>query len=292
MSWLGKALGGAFGFVMGGPLGAALGVALGHQFDQAEPAIQFEDIGESPEEIESLRHDFFVSVFQMMGYLAKADGRVSESEIRCARDIMDRMRLDEGARYLAMRLFSEGKSDRFAIDSSIEMLRRSCGHHTHLFRVFVSLQLELALADGSINRQEEAALLQICDQLGFSRYELYGIKARLETGRRFGGFHDHDQRNKRSRGKFWEGDHQSWESKRGSIDTSSDIQEAYDVLHLRATASEDEIKKAYRRLISRHHPDKLVSKGQDQDLESVQKATERTQQIQKAYNLICKARRF
>ena len=68
----------------------------------------------------------------------------------------------------------------------------------------------------------------------------------------------------------------------------SDIQRAYAILELRSTASEAEIKKAYRRLISRHHPDKLVSQGYG--TESLQSATETTQKIQSAYDLICKLR--
>ena len=162
MSWLGKVVGGAFGFVMGGPLGAALGAALGHQFDQAGSEIRFESLGVSSEETEVLRQAFFIGVFQVMGFVAKVDGRVSEAELNVARRIMDRMVLSDAPRLLAMRLFNEGKADRFALDEVIDAFRISCGQYAHLPRLFMAIQLEVALADGPVNHQEEAALLQIC----------------------------------------------------------------------------------------------------------------------------------
>jgi DnaJ like chaperone protein len=289
MSWLGKVVGGAFGFVMGGPLGAALGAALGHQFDQGGPEIRFETLGASPEETEVVRRAFFMGTFQVMGFVAKADGRVSESEIAVARHIMDRMQLTEDLKLLAMRLFNEGKDDRFGVASAIEEFRACCSLHAHLPRLFMALQVELALADGSVSRQEEATLLQICDQLGFSRYEYFGIKTRLEAERRFGGMGSQGNAHHQS-GRFREEYRQRQQTHTESLGIRTELQEAYAILQLRATASEVEIKKAYRRLISRHHPDKLVGKGQGS--ESVQKATEMTQKIQKAYDLICKARGF
>lgn len=286
MSWLGKVVGGAFGFIMGGPLGAALGAAFGHQFDQNGPEIHFEGLGANPSETEVLRRAFFVGVFQVMGYLAKVDGRVSESEIGVARDIMTRMLLTEDLKILAMRLFNEGKADRFAMSIAVEQFRSACQSYPHLLRAFIALQLELALADGTVNAKEEAALLRICDQLEFSRYEFFGIKTRLETERRFGGVRGHGSRP----GAFWEETRHRQRSQTESLGLNTEIHEAYAVLQLKSSASETEIKTAYRRLVSRHHPDKLVGKGHDEG--AVQRATEITQRIQKAYDLICKTRGF
>ena len=289
MSWIGKVLGGAFGFVMGGPLGAALGAAIGHQLDQGDPEIRFESLGATPDETESIRRAFFVGVFQVMGYVAKADGRVSESEINVARRIMDRMSLSEDLKLLAMRFFNEGKTDRFRVSNALDEFRVSCTKQPQLLRLFIGLQLEVALADGSIHRQVNLALLEICDQLEFSRYEFFGIKARLEAEQRFGGLGGRENTGPRS-GRFRHEYRERSGSYTEEIGVRSEIQEAYTVLQLSTTASETEIKKAYRRLISRHHPDKQVGEGRG--AESVQRATEATQKIQKAYDLICKARGF
>lgn len=285
MSWLGKVVGGAFGFIMGGPLGAALGAAFGHQFDQNGAHIQFEGLGANPSDTEVLRRAFFVGVFQVLGYLAKVDGRVSESEIDVARGIMNRMLLTEDLKILAMRLFNEGKADRFAMSIAVEHFRSACQPYPHLLRAFIALQLELALADGAVNAQEERALLRICDQLEFSRYEFFGIKTRLEAEHRFGGVRGRGPRT----GGFWEEPRQGrWSSP--ETHGKSELMEAYAVLQLKSSASETEIKTAYRRLVSRHHPDKLEGKGYDGN--ALQQATEATQKIQKAYDLICKTRGF
>src|SRR5690554_6549827 len=106
MSWWGKVIGGAFGFALGGPLGAALGAALGHNFDRGMG--QQARIGSSHDQ-ERIQSAFFTATFSMMGYIAKADGRVSETEIAMARDIMGQMRLTPEQRKVAIRLFEEGK---------------------------------------------------------------------------------------------------------------------------------------------------------------------------------------
>ncbi|MEZ5583570.1 MAG: hypothetical protein R3F37_13240 [Candidatus Competibacteraceae bacterium] len=84
--WWGKLVGGGLGFMMGGPLGAMLGIAVGHNFDngfhwpnRTEPAL-----GGKGE----LKTVFFNATFQVMGHLAKRDGRVSENEIAAAQAVM------------------------------------------------------------------------------------------------------------------------------------------------------------------------------------------------------------
>jgi DnaJ like chaperone protein len=51
-----------------------------------------------------------------------------------------------------------------------------------------------------------------------------------------------------------------------------------------------EIKKAYCRLMSQNHPDKLVSRGLPKEMLAM--ATKKTKAIQKAYELIERARRL
>jgi len=60
------------------------------------------------------------------------------------------------------------------------------------------------------------------------------------------------------------------------------------VLGVTAQADDDEIKKAYRRLMNQHHPDKLVSKGLPEEM--IRLATQKTQEIKAAYERIRQAR--
>ena len=89
MKWMGKVTGGLLGALAIGPIGAALGVLLGHQFDEDSAAAP-EALPE--EDLRAISERFFRATFHVMGYLAKADGRVSEPEIAAARAVMAELR--------------------------------------------------------------------------------------------------------------------------------------------------------------------------------------------------------
>ncbi len=104
MSWWGKALGGAFGFMIGGPLGALMGIAFGHNFDRGMNKL---GSGDWQAEQEQMQAAFFTATFSVMGYIAKADGRVTADEIRLAEAVMDRLGLSAQMRESARKLFNE-----------------------------------------------------------------------------------------------------------------------------------------------------------------------------------------
>ena len=291
MSWIGKVIGGAFGFVMGGPIGAALGAALGHQLDQGGfENFRLDGAGFGAEDAQRLQMTFFGATFQIMGHIAKADGRVSEAEIEAARAIMNRMMLPDHLRKSAMRLYNDGKREGFDLNGVLDQFQAECRGRAYLIRMFITLQVEAALADGRLTPAEEGLLLRICDRLHFSRYEFFGIKTRMETERRFAGFgpgggfrqeQNHQQHYQR----------QQWQHRyEPPRPRETPISEAYAALGLTPSATDSEIKRAYRKLISQHHPDKLAAKGVSP--ERMKQATEQTQKIQKAYDAICKVRKL
>ena len=287
MSWLGKFVGGTLGLLMAGPLGAALGAALGHQLDQGDLDLSEHLDGLALENAERLQRAFFFSLFQVMGHLAKADGRVSGAEIGAAREIIHRLQLSAELRVMAMRLFNEGKQDRFSLNHAMNSLVPELIHHPIMVRTFVSLLVETALADGAMKIAQERVLLEICASLQFSRYEYSGIRARLEAERLFGRFRM--GRRPRMHHSASQGESSERQS-RSSQESVQGIHSAYAVLGLTSIASAAEVKRAYRRMISRHHPDKLTAKGAP--VEAIQNATQETQKIQKAYEAICRARNF
>ncbi|WP_236102136.1 co-chaperone DjlA [Methylotetracoccus oryzae] len=272
MSWLGKVLGGAFGFLMGGPLGAILGAAAGHQYDRGrrgperlEPRLE---IGDQ----RRVQMAFFTATFSVMGHLAKADGAVSAAEINAAKAVMDRFELSTELRRAAIQLFTEGKKQGFPLNDALEQFRNECHHRYPLFRLFMEVLLEMAYADGPLRFSEERLLLQICDRLHLSRLDFYALKARVDAAQRLA--------------------HTGYERTRPRSPPPpprrSALDEAYIVLGIRPTASDAEIKSAYRRMIGQHHPDKLVASGAPE--ERVRSATVKTQQIRKAYELIVEQR--
>jgi DnaJ like chaperone protein len=267
MSWLGKIFGGAFGFLMGGPLGAILGASLGHQFDIGmDHSLTDESLG--PGDAHRVQMAFFTATFSVMGHIAKADGRVSEAEINMAKQIMGQLALSEAMRTTAINLFQQGKNNDFPLDDVLDQFRRECHRRTNLIRMFLEIQLQSALADGQLHAIEDQLLLHICHRLGISRFEYERIKLQVNAQQRFYSYQQQSQH---------------------PVKKQDNISDAYAILGLTSGASDSDIKKAYRRLISQHHPDKLVAKGLPEEMMTL--AKEKTQRIRKAYETITEARK-
>ena len=259
MSWWGKALGGAFGFMIGGPLGALMGIAFGHSFDRGLGGIDKTDWGADQERIQAA---FFTATFSVMGYIAKADGRVTRDEIKLAEAVMDRLGLDAEMRSSARKLFTEGKAEDFPIDEVMVQFRRETHRRTTLIQMFLEIQLQAAYADGVMHPAEKEALVNICRHLGVDPSQLDRLEEMLRAGFGQSGYEP-------SAGK-------------------TSLKDAYKLLGVDEGVSDAELKKTYRRLMSQHHPDKLVAKGLPEQM--IRDATEKTQQIKAAYELIKKSR--
>jgi DnaJ like chaperone protein len=265
LNWWGKLLGGTFGYLLAGPLGALIGAALGHNFDKGLGASlrgQFE-----PGAQERVQTAFFTALFSVMGHLAKADGRVSEDEIALARNVMQRMNLNEMMRQTAMRLFSEGKQPDFVLDDVLNQFRVECHRRRNVMQMFVEILMHAAYADGNLHPAEHQVLEKVRLALGFSRQEYQHIEALVRNARHFGG------------GGF---------DREPPATGKASLSEAYEILGVSKTASDAEVKKAYRRLMNQHHPDKLVSRGLPEEM--IKLATEKTQEIKQAYELVKQSR--
>jgi len=264
VSWWGKLIGGYFGFMLGGPLGAVLGAAVGHGFDRGVSRVA-EDILPKPGEQERIQTAFFTATFSVMGHLAKADGAVTRDEIRFAEAVMAQMNLSPDMRRTAIGLFNEGKAPDFPIDDVLDQFRQEIGRRTNLLRMFIELQLQAVYGDGRLSRAEEQLLLRICRRLGFPEYEFRILEKMAAAHHRF-----------RQQG----GAGTRPEAPSGA--PSED--QAYAVLGLTRAATDGEVKKAYRRLISQHHPDKLVAKGLPEQM--MKMAAQKTHEIKQAYETI------
>jgi len=268
MRWQGKVIGALVGFLIGRtPLAAFIGLLVGHFFDlQAER-------GTSRGDPRAVPDAFFRATFQVMGHVAKADGRVSEEEIRAARAVMSNFKLGEAEVRLAIDLFTQGKAADFPLNDTVVQLGHVLSHRVDLRRMFVQIQLQAALwsnaASGVLHPAARAALKRVCDSLGVSEFELAQLEALLRM-----------QRAGQSSGAY---------GASGAARPRGDtLQDAYRVLGVDATASDGEVTKAYRRLMSQNHPDKMAANGLPESMKAV--AEEKTRQIRAAYEAVREAR--
>ena len=260
MGWYGKLIGAVLGAIIGrGLFGAIVGFLIGHQFDRKAAGAR--RAGAVPSR--DLQVIFFRATFQVMGHVAKADGRVTEQEIDAARHTMRRFSLSDADVRRAIDLFNQGKSADFPLEDTLGEFRAASAGREDLRRLFVQIQLEAALQAGGPTPPARAIFARTCSALGISALEFAALEATL-----------------RMRSQAGAG---------GQARPAADqLADAYQVLGVRAAATDAEVTRAYRRLMSQNHPDKLVANGLPQSM--VEAAHERTRQILEAYEVIRKHR--
>lgn len=270
----GKILGGVFGYLMTrSPVGAVIGILLGNFFDKglakhfSKPFWLFHQ-----EQDTALRELYITHLFQVLGFLAKQDGRVSELEIQDALLLMQKLELNPSTTALAKKAFNEGKKPGFMLEKNVHELRVHCQHKPGLVHLFAEI-----LYESVINRDSSSSkikgLNRVFSHLGF---------APLDKQYRF--YRDFDARVFRQEGSS---NHQQRRSY-SSGTSGGGLEKAYALLAVNQNASRDEVKKAYRKAISKHHPDRLIA--QKKAAYEIKAANEQTQRITKAYDMICKAR--
>ena len=256
MSWWTSVLGGALGYMIGGPLGAMLGVAFAGNLSKGKSNFRGSASDYRPGDQQRVQAAFFSSVFSVMGYIAKVDGKVSKSEILLAQQVMQHMQLSEDMQKAAKELFNQGKQKDFNLDEVLEQFRTECHRRTHLVRMFLEIQIQASYADGVFDDKEYKALKYIAQKLRFPIHELERLIQQFSVA--------------------------SGKSSKLTID------DAYVILGADKSLTDKELKRAYRRLLAQHHPDKLVAKGLPDEM--IKLANDKTQEIISAYELIKKHR--
>ncbi|MBR9909404.1 MAG: co-chaperone DjlA [Gammaproteobacteria bacterium] len=262
----GKLIGGLLGFFGGGFLGAIIGVLIGSLFDRAMNRLQDD---ESPAQLQAIQAVFFRSAFTLIGYLAKADGRVSEDEVQQTQRLMEEMGLTPEHKRDAIKYFKAGSAAGFDPEETLHNFREVCGRRPQLARMILLYLFNTAISDGNFDEAEVAILRQIADGLGFSSFAFEQLLRMV-----------------RAQGAFRGGQYQGGAGARSQVD---ELSAAYAALDVSKADSDAEIKQAYRRLMSENHPDKLIGQGVPADM--VKAATERSQEIQAAYDVIKRARK-
>ncbi len=260
-NWWGKIIGALLGFFRGGISGALIGAVIGHILDRVISSV----VG-----VGSTQQAFFRALFSTLGHLSKADGRVTPNEIRAAEELMQRMQITGEERQRAIRYFNEGKHIGFRLDEALGPFVQHSVVRPDLRQMFMEIVVEAAFADGKLSDAELKVLSRIASTLRIPAQ----LFAAMLQARQFG---------------YGAGGQQQGSGQRAAPIRDS-LSQAYAKLGLKDGASDAEVKKAYRKLVSQYHPDKLVSRGLPEEMMEVAKT--RVREINTAYDQIKQARGF
>ncbi len=249
-------IGAILGLVFGGTRGFLPGAIIGYGVAWVLRAT----LGRG---VRAMQAQFLQSTFAIMGAICKADGVVTRDEIGVVQATFDRLQLSNQQRETAKAAFNRGKATDFDLDAEADKLARIQFGRAPLFQLFLQIQCMAVAADGNVHPAEHEMLVRVARRLGLAERDVAQLEALLRataTGRS-------------STPAF-----------------GARLNDAYTALGLTAGASVAEIKRSYRRLMSRNHPDKLAAKGLPDSMREV--AEERSREINVAYEIIKGARKF
>jgi len=256
-----RILGIVAGFFIFGFIGALLGFLLGSLIDRYRAYGVITPIGVNPFNTHRRQSVFLETVFTLMGKLAKVDGRVSENEVAHVEQFMTKLGMSSEHRLKAIALFKRGASPKFNITPVVNEFMIICGYSNSLKQMLLVYLIILALSDGQLNQQETTLLKDIGKRLGYGSAAFDQLLDMVMNQTHFSG---------------------------GQVMTADALEEAYKALGVSPDSSDKEIKRAYRKLMSQYHPDKLMGQGVPEEMVSV--ATEQAKEVQIAYDLIKKHR--
>lgn len=282
---IGKILGFIFGYMLlKSFFGGLIGLFIGHQFDKAIRRNAFNNTfsGFGQKNTADNQAEFFKAAFAVMGHVAKASGQVTQEEITLAAMMMDKMNLNPEQKRAAQQAFREGKDPGFPLVDTVRRVRFAAGRRRDLLQFFLELQISSAFADGSLDPKEVDVLKIVAIELGFSEMYLQQRIRMQEAAFRFqqgGGF-----------GGYSNGGYAGGQGGFNQASTQSQLDDAYKLLNVDKDADPKTIKRAHRKLMNEHHPDKLEAKGLPPEMKEM--AKQKAQEIQSAYDLIKTAKGF
>ncbi|MCX7115917.1 MAG: co-chaperone DjlA [Gammaproteobacteria bacterium] len=265
----GKALGAFFGFMMAGPAGALFGLLIGNFFDRGLSQHYNRPYWEVYIQRKSATQTLFIqTTFMFLGYLAKSDGQVSQRAIQYANRLMSDLHLASLQRRQARDAFQVGKKHEFDFIQTLLNFKHTVQMHPDLMMTFLNILYQAARHDG-LTLKKVRTLNHIFQTMGFAPVE-----------QQFRFYQD---------APFEQTQHQQTHGRyHTNQPTTSALASAYTILGIHPNANQATTKQAYRRLIGRNHPDKLIAQGKSEA--EIKQANEKTQQIRKAYEVICAAK--
>ena len=257
MGWKGMVIGSYLGGVLGHLPGSLIGALLGHKVEDVlfggKRKVPYSSMG-----AQDRSRVFCASAAAMLAKMAKADGVVSRMEIVGVENAFRRLGFTSAARRYAIDVFRKAKDDRHTIYEYAREFAMAVDS-VEVRELFYEILWDVACADGTVSPTELVILQRIPRALGI-RIDWYAYFASQRLGERSA----------------------------GRTASRDPLAEAYAVLGASANDSADELKRKYRELAKKNHPDALRAQGLPEEM--VGKATERMSRINEAWTRIKEAR--
>ncbi|MCF6299502.1 MAG: co-chaperone DjlA [Proteobacteria bacterium] len=261
---IGSIIGGILGYKFGGFLGMVFGFWLGQMLSKS-----IESSTSSPKK-RAIQESYFTALFLTLGKIAKIDGKVTATEIQRAQGIMQHMRLNEELRQRAIKLFNKGKTSGYDINPALRKFARLSRSSLSLRQMFLEMLVDVAEADGIMSASEWKIIDRTCDMIGYPK-NLFLAMLKMRGFKSFNQQHSSNQQ-------------YQYQKRTSSKD------DPYMTLGVNSDDSKAVIRRAYKKLMGQHHPDKLIAKGLPPEMVKV--AEEKAKKIQSAWESVKDLRGF
>lgn len=262
---IGSIIGGIIGYKFGGFFGMVFGFWLGQMLTKS-----IESSTNSPKK-RAIQESYFTALFLTLGKIAKVDGKVTATEIQRAQGIMQHMQLNQELRQRAINLFNKGKTSDYDVNPALRRFARLSRSSLSLRQMFLEMLVDVAEADGIMSADEWQIIDRTCDIIAYPK-NLFLAMLKMR------GFKSFNQKQHSSNQQY------QYQKRTSSKD------DPYLTLGVKSDDSKVIIRRAYKKLMSQHHPDKLIAKGLPPEMVKV--AEEKAKKIQSAWESVKDLRGF
>ncbi|PIT58209.1 DnaJ domain-containing protein [Snodgrassella alvi] len=247
---------------------------------------------------------YIAVLFEVAGQVCIAKGHVSAEDQSHVYAMTKKLQLDAEMEVLVRYAFNMGQMPNYPLRARLGQLYRAYSHDKRALMLFCKHMLEFALVDGRLHKNERRILNIMAEEFRIPYAQMLIFASQTVRGQSNEYRHywqtNQQWKQQRQRERYEQRRQQSWQqqqqyrqqqqSNKQSPPVDEAHDDAYQVLGISANASVHEIKQAYRRLMNKYHPDKLVK--QKLSAAEMQRATEHTQRIQAAYAYVKQLRGF
>ena len=245
---------------------------------------------------------YIAVMFEVAGQVCAAKGHVSDEDRSRVYDMIKKMQLDAETEVLSRYAFNMGQTKNYPLRTRLKQLYRAYSDDKRGLMLFCKNMLELALIDGRLHNNERRILNIIADEFRIPYAQMLIFASQTihkeneyrhywQTNEQWKQQRQH-ARSEQRRQQYQQQQKQYQQQRHNQQQQPEEPfgTDPYLVLGISAKSNPQEIKQAYRRLMNKYHPDKLIKQNLSET--EMQRATEHAQRIQAAYAYVKQLRGF